>query len=140
MKSKGIRSRSKVVTNAEAFAKEQIREEAHHFCRLESTLASTEINLPRSETEFDEPKEIELSERKREKNRERGSEGEKCVYLYCRRARCKYHEDERTNGERCYAAKRDYENATGSDTTLCLVTPYASWLCGNMRGMVTPWQ
>lgn len=85
MKSKGIRSRSKVVRNAEAFAEEQIREEAHHFCRLESALASTEINLRRSETEFDEPKEIELSEREREG----GSEGEKYGYLYCRRARCK---------------------------------------------------
>jgi len=71
MKSKVIQSRSKVDKNAEAFAKEQIREEAHHFCRLESALASIEINLRRSETEFDEPKEIELSERERERERER---------------------------------------------------------------------
>lgn len=80
MKSKRIRSRSKVVKNAEAFAEEQIKEEAHHFCRLESALASTEINRWRSDFEFDE-----LRERERERN----------VFIcFCKRALCKYHEDE----------------------------------------------
>ena len=80
MKSKRIRSRSKVVKNAKAFAEEQIKEEAHHFCRLESALASTEINRWRSDFEFDE-----LRERERERN---------VFFCFCKRARCKYHEDE----------------------------------------------
>lgn len=71
MKSKRIRSRSKVVKNAKAFAEEQIKEEAHHFCRLESALASTEINRWRSDFEFDE-----LRERERER--------EMCLFVFVR--------------------------------------------------------